>query len=127
MEKDEQLQLCIQRFVRDSQSMMNQFSELFLAEVRRFADVCLEFSVAYRNVQDDREFLGNENQSLKDELDARSYQLEMLQKELRETREENEELVRRFECMNGPNGSNAVSPAASTRFLDPVVMARHYA
>jgi len=72
MEKDEQLQLCIQRFVSDAQSMMNQFQEMFIGEVRRFADVCMEFSLAYRSVLEDRDFMTVENRSLKDELDARS-------------------------------------------------------
>lgn len=39
MEKDEQLQLCIQRFVSDTQSMMNQFNDLVIGEIRRFAGI----------------------------------------------------------------------------------------
>ncbi|KAH7641619.1 hypothetical protein HUG17_4664 [Dermatophagoides farinae] len=100
MEKDEQLQLCIQRFVSDTQSMINQFSELFIGELRRFADVCMEFSVSYRSIQEDRQFLSAENKSLKDELDARTAEVDFLGKELREIREENDELIRKIECLN---------------------------
>lgn len=39
MEKDEQLQLCIQRFVSDTQSMLNQFNDLMISEIRRFAGI----------------------------------------------------------------------------------------
>ncbi|KAH9426715.1 hypothetical protein DERP_002815 [Dermatophagoides pteronyssinus] len=100
MDKDEQLQLCIQRFVSDTQSMINQFSELFIGELRRFADVCMEFSVSYRTVQEDRQFLSAENKSLKDELDARTAEVDFLGKELREIREENDELIRKIGCLN---------------------------
>ncbi|XP_075585825.1 LOW QUALITY PROTEIN: uncharacterized protein LOC124492361 [Dermatophagoides farinae] len=100
MEKDEQLQLCIQRFVSDTQSMINQFSELFIGELRRFADVCMEFSVSYRSIQEDRQFLSAENKSLKDELDVRTAEVDFLGKELREIREENDELIRKIECLN---------------------------
>ena len=131
MEKDEQLQLCIQRFVSDAQSMMNQFQDVFLGEVRRFADVCMEFSLAYRSVHDDRDFLSVENQSLKDELEARTGQLEIISKELRETREENEELVRRLECLGVPTGNgygNGASPMTNSAMaIDPVMLSRHYA
>lgn len=100
MDKDEQLQLCIQRFVSDTQSMINQFSELFIGELRRFADVCMEFSVSYRGIQEERQFLTAENKSLKDELDARTAEVDFLGKELREIREENDELIRKLECLN---------------------------
>lgn len=97
MNKDEKLQLCIQRFVADSEAMVNHFSEHFHSEVRRFADVLMEFSLAYRALQEDHDFLTAENRSLKDELEARHEELEILAKETRETRDENEELIRRLE------------------------------
>ena len=145
MEKDEQLQLCIQRFVSDAQTMMNQFQEMFIGEVRRFADVCIEFSLAYRTVLEDRDFISVENSSLKDELDVRTGQLEMISKELRETREENEELIRRLECIGVSDVRNGISRTLgvysstvcgstgspilgnSIRILDPVAMSRHIA
>lgn len=136
MEKDEQLQLCIQRFVSDAQSMMNQFTSFtgtFVGEIRRFADVCMEFSLAYRSVHDDRDFLAIENQSLKDELEARTGQLDMISKELREIREENEDLLRRLECMGVPagnafgSGSPVMMGTNSVMIMDPVAMSRHYA
>lgn len=97
MDKDEELHLCIQRFVADTQSMMTEFSSLFITEVRRFADVCMEFSMAYRGVQEERCLMAQEVGSLKDEIDARHAQMEMMGKELREVREENEELIRQIE------------------------------
>lgn len=138
MDKDEQLQLCIQRFVSDAQSMMNQFTEMFVGEVRRFADVCMEFSLAYRSAQEDRDFLAIENRSLKDELEARTGQLEIVNKELRETRDENEELVRRLECFGiglpdgggvygSSSGGSPIMAGNSVRLMDPVAMSRHYA
>lgn len=120
MDKDEELQLCIQRFVSDTQSMINQFSEMFVREVRRFADVCMEFSIAYRGMQEEKEFLSVENQSLKDELDARTSEVEILGKELRETREENEELSRRLDSLvvnsEGQMGNVLIDSNASRHY-----------
>jgi len=62
--------------------------------------------------------------------------LEMMSKELRETREENEELVRRLECLGVSNpsgyaasagGSPIIAGTASVRIMDPVAMSRHFA
>ncbi|KAF7496582.1 hypothetical protein SSS_07079 [Sarcoptes scabiei] len=113
MDKDEQLQLCIQRFVSDTQTMINQFSEVFINELRRFADVCMDFSVSYRNIQDDRQFLTAENKSLKDELEARIAEVDFLGKELREIREENDDLIRKLECFN-VNSDEKISIASDS-------------
>lgn len=92
--------------------------------------MCLEFGLAYRSVHEERNFFSLENQSLKDELEARTGQLEMMGKELRETREENEELVRRLECLGMPSNRDAYdggSPSMVGIRMDPVAMSRHYA
>lgn len=122
MNKDEKLQLCIQRFVADSEAMINNFSEHFHSEVRRFADVLMEFSLAFRALQEDRNFLTAENRSLKDELAARHAELDMLAKEMRETREENEELVRHLEAYNSSSMHNSQQGSMQRLHLD-----RHYA
>lgn len=82
-------------------------------------------------MHEERNFFSIENESLKDELEARSGQLEMMGKELRETREENEELVRRLECLGMPSTRDAYdgggSPSMVGIRMDPVAMSRHYA